>query len=198
MRDYQGRLAPFKPLIAGLLLAGQRPIQIGRLLHELGAKATPYDHEPRTKTVDYSVNANAGLVSMLKKKWATGAAPSHYSPRPIVDDPKNRNLIEWETKSVASEAALSCRPMNVLLSNGYLTFGQVIRATDAELLRLPNLGMLSLAEIRHEIGSLPGITSVRGARLWMEPPKVAEIAQHEDYFRRIVREELERYFGPKP
>lgn len=108
---------------------------------------------------------------------------------------------EWESRPL-EEAELSTRAHGALYGYDFYnkdcvirTFGDVINMSDAQLLRIPNFGKLSLEEVRKKIGGRRGYTSVRGALFLEEHPA---ISSYEEDLRRIVREELERYFGPKP
>lgn len=50
-----------------------------------------------------------------------------------------------------NELRLSVRAMNCLINANLTTVGSVIKATDAELLRIDNLGRSTVREIRHAI-----------------------------------------------
>jgi hypothetical protein len=63
VKDYGGRLLPYRPIIAAMILAGQSSSQIGRLLCALGARSN-WDH----RGVD-NLSSTTGLVHALKKKW---------------------------------------------------------------------------------------------------------------------------------
>ncbi len=54
-----------------------------------------------------------------------------------------------------NEFWLSVRARNCLLSEGLSTAGDVRRTKDWQLLGIPNLGLATLAEIRHQIRGHP-------------------------------------------
>jgi|LGOV01.1.fsa_nt_gb DNA-directed RNA polymerase alpha subunit len=59
-----------------------------------------------------------------------------------------KSRAKYATTALMEDFALSVRSSNVCMDNGFKFLSQVIAASDAELMRLPNCGRKSLNELR--------------------------------------------------
>lgn len=127
MDNYTGYLKPYVPLIAAMLLAGQKPAQIARLLEAMGASwnwsppppdeplenpnpmrllmGRVWDNQRRREYLEWKTRSEervlqmTSLVSYLARKWPIAA-----KRRPYVAPVNRKITAEWTPESNWHEA----------------------------------------------------------------------------------------------
>ena len=93
MKDYAGSLAPYKALIAAMLLAGQSYRQTAKLLYAVGARPA-YGSRDFCKTWEENmVGPMTAMISHLNKRWEGRYRTPGQRKRDQWNDPPSR----WET-----------------------------------------------------------------------------------------------------
>ena len=69
------------------------------------------------------------------------------------NDEEDRHTQSVSEKAVEDYLYLSVRALNCLQSENILTLNELLRKTENELLKLPNMGKTTLKEIKEELAS---------------------------------------------